>query len=542
VRRDAVGAAGRARGAAACAVLSAGAVAVVLAALPFKAFDLDRFFVPKELVLELAAALAALVLLARARRLELARVDVLLAAFLGLSALSAAFAPNWWLAGRALALSLAGAAVFWCARAAARAGWRRALVIAFALAAVVAAATALLQAYGVQSQYVSLNRAPGGTLGNRNFVAHLAAIAMPALLLAALGARRAWGALAGAAGVMLGAGALVLSRSRGAWLALLVAAAVVVLAGAARPRAWREAGLARRARLVLGAALAGIAAAVWLPNHLDWRSESPYLDSMRGLVNVREGSGRGRLIQYRNSLRMALAHPVLGVGPGNWGVRYPRFASRDDPSLDDQDGMTSNPWPSSDWVTFLSERGIPALACLTLVLVGIGVGGLLAVAAATSAAELLPALALLGTLAALVVAGAFDAVLLLPVPAFVGWGLLGALSAPARTRSALELDDGRRRWVLALVAAAGLCAAARGGTRIAAMALYLPDGRLARMEQAARLDPGSYRIAIRLAELAARRGRCADVKRWGGRAIALYPEAPEPRRLLAECGVRTPRR
>ena len=43
-------------------------------------------------------------------------------------------------------------------------------------ACVVASATALLQAYGlVESDYISLSRAPGGTLGNRNFVAHLAA-------------------------------------------------------------------------------------------------------------------------------------------------------------------------------------------------------------------------------------------------------------------------------------------------------------------------------------------------------------------------------
>ena len=35
--------------------LSIGTVAVVVAALPYKVFELDRYFVPKELVLHLAA-------------------------------------------------------------------------------------------------------------------------------------------------------------------------------------------------------------------------------------------------------------------------------------------------------------------------------------------------------------------------------------------------------------------------------------------------------------------------------------------------------
>src|SRR5438270_405219 len=41
-------------------VLQLGALAVVLAALPYKAFDLDRYFMPKELVLVVCAAVAAI--------------------------------------------------------------------------------------------------------------------------------------------------------------------------------------------------------------------------------------------------------------------------------------------------------------------------------------------------------------------------------------------------------------------------------------------------------------------------------------------------
>src|SRR6185312_6490774 len=88
----------------ALALIAAGAIGVALAVLPYKTFDLDRFFVPKELVLHGADA----------------------------------------------------------------------LLSCLVLAVVLVGVTALLQAYGLETDYVSLNRAPGGTLGNRNFVAHLA--------------------------------------------------------------------------------------------------------------------------------------------------------------------------------------------------------------------------------------------------------------------------------------------------------------------------------------------------------------------------------
>src|ERR1041384_1442899 len=77
-----------------------GVVLVVLIALPYKTFDLDRFFVPKELVLHATATIAALLCLAGRRRLELTLADVCLAGFLGLSLISATLAQNWWLAGR----------------------------------------------------------------------------------------------------------------------------------------------------------------------------------------------------------------------------------------------------------------------------------------------------------------------------------------------------------------------------------------------------------------------------------------------------------
>jgi len=82
--------------------LQTGAALVVLAALPYPFFQLDRYTIVKELVL-LAAALAAVLLcLVPARKLTVFVVDVLVAGFLALSIVSAMFAANGWLAARAL--------------------------------------------------------------------------------------------------------------------------------------------------------------------------------------------------------------------------------------------------------------------------------------------------------------------------------------------------------------------------------------------------------------------------------------------------------
>src|SRR5687767_12676394 len=95
-------------------VISLGAIAIVLAVTTFTAFELDRFFVPKELVLHVTAVVAALIAI---RRIELTRIDWLLTAFLALSAISAVFAANPWLAMRAVAISTSGVLLFWAARA-----------------------------------------------------------------------------------------------------------------------------------------------------------------------------------------------------------------------------------------------------------------------------------------------------------------------------------------------------------------------------------------------------------------------------------------
>jgi O-antigen ligase len=515
-------------------VLQVACVVAVLAAATYKVFELDRFFVPKELVLNLAALLAAVLCLGAARRAQVSRVDLLLGGFLLLSAASAALAQNPWAGVRAFAVSASGIALFWCARSIGRAGLARPLLAAIAAAVVVGAATSLAQTYGVRTDFFSLNRAPGGTLGNRNFVAHLCAFGLPVLFLCALRAYRFLGTLLGALGVAAVAGTLVLTRSRAAWLGVAAVLAVFLVGWLLVPPARRSARHWTRLLLLLAAAAGGGAAAIVLPNTLHWTSSNPYAETAQGLVNAKEGSGRGRLLQWKNTAKMAAAHPVLGVGPGNWPVHYPRYARASDPSMSDADaGVTSNPWPSSDWVAFFSERGIVAGALLLLAFAGLAVAALHRMRAARDADEGLAALALAAMVAGAVVVGAFDAVLLLGLPSLLIWSALGVLSADEPGRWDVPVPVPLRALGMLLAVAVFGAFTLKSAGQILAMGVYASADRVAEVQRAARLDPGSYRVQLKLARSSA---PCAVRRAAAERAHALYPEAAAAKRLRGTCG------
>jgi O-antigen ligase len=522
-------------------VMQLGALAVVLAVSTTIAFELDRFFVPKELVLHLAAFLAGLLMLRTVGRLlRCTRVDLLLAAYLALSALSAIMATNRWLALRALAVSASGILLFLVARSLRQAGLARPLLGALAVAVVLVAMTSLLQTYGLDTPAFAENRAPGGTLGNRNFVAHAAAFGLPLLLLAALRARRRAGFIAASIGITLVLASLVLTRSRAAGLAFGAVVVVFLLAllfsRALRRNRQTWSRLFRIALLVAG----GVALALVIPNTLHWRARNPYLQTVKRVTDYQEGSGRGRLVQYEQTLRMAAHHPLFGVGPGNWAVQYPANAARNDPSLSDSEGgMTSNPWPSSDWVACVAERGFPAVALLALVFLLVAGNGLRQLARAADAEEGLLAAALVATVAGVVVTGLLDAVMLLPLPTFLVWSALGALWTPASPpvvgqTDAPQVPVGRSRQRLFMIALLFIAAlgAFRSGSQLVGMHTYATRSDRASLLRAARIDPGNYRLRLRLGRMGRRDQRCEHAKA----AHALYPFAEGGRQEAAGCG------
>ena len=282
----------------------------------------------------------------------------------------------------------------------------------------------------------------------------------------------------GALGAAILAAALVLSRSRAAWLALAICAILLLLPTCIAIRHTNGVRVDATAHTAHYSPLPiGVIAALFIPNQLNWKSDSPYLDSVRGVVDYSSGSGRGRVIQYKNTFRMAAAHPLLGVGPGNWPVYYPHYSTRHDPSLTDN-GTPANPWPSSDWMAILAERGVLATLLFVLTLLGLLVTAWRArdeavgetVTEETAIAQRLAPLALAGTVVITTCVSAFDAVMLLAAPTLIAWSALGALSVSGQPRLTLTPSDWRRRqWIGVLICIGGLNVA-RSATQIAAMA------------------------------------------------------------------------
>jgi O-antigen ligase len=507
-------------------VMQVGAIAVVIVVSTLHVFELDRFFVPKELAFHLTAVVAGLLLVRAMGRLGITRVEVFLSGYVVLSALSALLATNRWLALRALAISASSVVLFRVARTLRDAGLARAVIHGLGLAVMLVAVMSLLQTYGVRTDLFSENRAPGGTLGNRNFVAHVAAFGLPLLLFSAMGARSRRAYVWRAAGAALVLVALVLTRSRAAWLAFAITA-VVVFAGMLFSKVLRRD--ARTWKRLAGIALiaaAGIGAALVLPNTLHWNDDNPYLESLRRVTDAQEGSGHGRLIQYGRSLLLAARHPLFGVGPGNWPVTYPAHAAKNDPSLDQGDtGMTSNPWPSSDWMAFLTERGLAAFLLLLFAVLKIARDGLCQLRRARDAEEAIAAVVLLATLAGACVAGAFDAVLLLAVPAFLVWSAIGSLWMPDDSPS-------RPAWRYAFVAMIIVSAIGvyRSAKQLMAMNLFNAGGRTS-ITRAAEMDPGNYRIQMRLARMGGH-ARCEHARA----AHELFPTARAAAQVARGCG------
>ncbi|HEX9493761.1 MAG TPA: hypothetical protein VGA33_10885, partial [Thermoanaerobaculia bacterium] len=243
----------------------------------------------------------------------------------------------------------------------------------------------------------------------------------------------------------------------------------------------------------------------------------PYLESVQRMTDYQRGSGRGRLVQYSQSLRMSAHHALLGVGPGNWAVEYPAHALPHDPSMNESEpGMTLNPWPSSDWIAFIAERGVPAALLLALVFVFIAFEAVRQLVRAIDAESGWLAATLLATVAGAIVAGLFDAVLLLAVPTFLVWAAIGVLWIPVLAGTRLV-----RSWIVFAVILFAIIGAARSATQLIAMDIYATRSSRASLVSAARIDPGNYRLQLRLARSGSRRDRCAHARS----AHALFPSA-----------------
>jgi len=535
------------RGAGLAVVIAVGAFWVVLAGRQSVAFDLDRHLVPKELALHVTSLLSLLLLIPNWRQLRLRIVDLLLLLAGLWAVVSSVLATNPWIATRSVGVLLSGLVLFAAGRSLADSRWKPAVLGALASASVVGGAIGVAQAYGLDLDVLATTRLPGGTFGNRNFMAHLVTLGMPILLLGSTTSRSRGGRLAARLGIVISLTAIVLTRSRAAWLGVAAVMGVMLLGTLAK--SWRHALTRRTVRATAIAFLLGLAIAVLVPNRLAWNSDSPYRDSITGLVDASSGSGRGRLIQWRNSLDLVPDAPILGVGPGNWFIHYPRVTTPGDPSFAGWDTIPTNPWPSSDWVAFISEVGIPGTLLLLLAGLAMVITALrrLRTPAADPAVPVIDgprvdpdrdladpgeSIALMATLAAAAVMGTFDAVLHLAAPTLFVFTIAGLLVPVSGV--VIEWVPGKRTRRLlvggSVLAMIVLVSMSLGHDRT--IRVTQADRSLTAFRAALRFDPTNFRLHLRLAM----NGPCTARLRHARIARTLLPYHQAPRDALRACG------
>lgn len=277
----------------------------------------------------------------------------------------------------------------------------------------------------------------------------------PALVLAreARGGRRL--ALAAASALLLAG--LLLSGSRGAWLATL-AAAGAALAGALASR--REEGNRERRRVVLGTALAlGIAVA----SIASWPGDVGGLLRRRAATLVDPGASldavrAGRLGFWRAGVRMAVAHPLAGVGPGRVPARFEEFR---DPSFPVAAENVHN-----YFLQAIAENGLPGglLVLWPFVPLVLLAGRFLSAGASFSS----PLAALAPGLLAFTLTGLASHPWLLPEMQFLFWGaaaLLPAAGPPADGAPSARRAIRFLPWAVLVVWAAGRLLTAPGTER-----------------------------------------------------------------------------
>lgn len=304
---------------------------------------------------------------------------------------------------------------------------RRLLVVAIS-AAVLVALYGLLQQTGNDPIWLVLDKGRiFSTIGQANALGAYLVLALPMALTLAAVTRGRYRALAllGAA-VIFAALALTLSRGAylGATVALLVLAALVV----------RRSSLTRRRVALAGAALV-VAVSVGSAAPPITNSIGRIVDRVGLTADLAEGSAASHLDLWAVGLRIALDHPLLGVGPETYPFLFAQYRDTVLPPARAAVMARFTPESPHDVPLAIADgAGIPALAAyLTLVL------GALALAwrrlRQTSRGERL----LLGGLVA-AVAGHLVTDLFMTADvtgSWIAWVLLGALCATTSTQASM---------------------------------------------------------------------------------------------------------
>lgn len=210
------------------------------------------------------------------------------------------------------------------------------------------------------AQEIHVSSRAGGPVGQPNRYAQILLVLLPIAYFAARRETRRWlrFALYGCGAIILGG--VLLTYSRGAFLSVLVIAALLVITRALRLRTLALVSLVLIATVIAWTRGDALRVAT--------------LQETPGLLVKAEGKAQGpeseEVMRYRSSeMRSAWSvfvdHPLLGVGPGQFGPVYsPKYRSRPETSLE-----IGRARPRNLYFELAAETGILGLACF-LAIVG----------------------------------------------------------------------------------------------------------------------------------------------------------------------------
>ena len=191
-----------------------------------------------------------------------------------------------------------------------------------------------------------------GLLGNVNLFAGYLALLFPLCLAGGMILRGAWRWLAVVTTATLLFLILIL-QCRSAWLAAISSLAVFILVAGVQPGLF---GFSKRLRHALVGSV--LAAAISLTLFLQWApSSNPFAFRLRAVFSedVRFSDG-GRLMIWRETLRMFTDHFPFGVGAGNFKIHLQGY--REEGRLDFSKIDSRWNQPHNDYLWILAEKGV----------------------------------------------------------------------------------------------------------------------------------------------------------------------------------------
>jgi O-antigen ligase len=340
-------------------MLLAGLASSVFAFLYGPPYRLEQFDLPKELALAILGVGCCVYLLLQTGSHEASRFRLLFAGtLLWAAVLAPVVAASTVASWRTLGAAAAAGAVFVVARERGRDRQAPAGYWALLLFLGLMAILVLLEAYGGLPFFSAPGRRPGATLGNRNLAARVACFGLLVTWDRLLETKPRWLHVSLTVLAALFVCVVTVSRTRGA---MAVSAGLFVALPALTW--WFHSGTpgdVRRAatRAWVLAFVVGAGAALRLPNQMGWTA-SDVGASVRRIGEYHSGTGRGRVLQAKTSLAMIRAHPLFGVGVGNWSVVYPAYAEAGDPSVAPGAYYPGPQIPRNDILALTAELGLP---------------------------------------------------------------------------------------------------------------------------------------------------------------------------------------